>query len=83
MKIPCVGDVMINYDTEYFEGAVFGTSAYSYDTVSTMMEEYGRKMWNAALEWAAENANSNTSYGGGWGSDVSIVDKQSILKGKL
>lgn len=44
------------------------------------IEEYGKQMWNAALDWAAENADCRISYGY---SDVSIVDKESILKGKL
>ena len=41
---------------------------------------YGRQMWNAALDWAAENAELN--YGEDEGQSTEI-DKKSILKGKL
>lgn len=54
------------------------------EDVIKVMEEYGRLMWNAALEWAAENANcrgvrkSADGYLEGGG-----LNKESILKGKI
>ena len=38
------------------------------------MEEYGRQCWNAALDAAAENADTK------WGQSVVKVDKETILK---
>lgn len=44
-------------------------------------KEYGRQMWNAALEWAAENAELN--YDEEDGGQSPEIDKESILKGKI
>lgn len=51
------------------------------EEIVNAVKKYGKEMWNAALEWAAENANTyhvhNENY------DYDDVDKDSILKGKL
>lgn len=52
------------------------------DYLVDLLRAYGEHVREECLNWAAENADSYTSYGGGWGSDVSIVNKESILKGK-
>lgn len=44
---------------------------------------YGKHVWNAALEWAAENAKSVKFECDGKEDCEAFIDKQSILKGKL
>ncbi len=35
-----IEDFMANYETEYFEGAVFGEFAYTYQTVLQMLKDH-------------------------------------------
>lgn len=86
MKMPDVGDVMIKYDHEWFPDEC-PQPLYRFRTVSDMMEEYGRKMWNAALDWAAEHVEIRvtTVYMEEFDGEIyhHNIDKESILKGKL
>ena len=45
-----------------------------------IMEEYGKHMWNAALDWAAENAT--TKFNPLISRKDFVVDRDSILKAK-
>lgn len=42
------------------------------------IEEYGKQMWNAALDWASENAETIHL-----GNNFVVVAQESILKGKI
>lgn len=61
---------------------IFLNSESDIDDIIGAMEEYGRDRWNDALEWAAENAKSVEFECDGVTS-IALIDKQSILKGKL
>jgi hypothetical protein len=54
---------------------------WTFQQIHDGMEDYGKQMWNAALEWAAKNATVKNRI---IGPKVhKVVDKESILKGKL
>jgi len=59
---------------------------YDFNNERELLEKFGKQMWNAALDWAVNNAEIKIVSDGELGPPMKItprIDSRSILKGKI
>lgn len=75
-------DILVDFDSDYFEGNVYGELAYKYEVVIQAMEKYGEEVLKIAAE-KAKTKKKEIPYEGvraGGSYYIDIVDKESIIE---
>lgn len=74
-------EILVRFDSEYFQGTDYGEYAFTYDTVIKAMEKYAEEVLKIAAEKAKVTGERGEEYHYHFCTedDVISVDKLSIL----